>query len=138
MIKKIKEFFKKEEISIDYGALTEEHLKKYYGKLEPHPYKRMFSYAMGHKKLFIPSFVISIFYTIINILPPFFGQMAIAITGGKRVDILEKIPFINEISNINLGQITNHFLSADSLVNPVIIAQFIFIILLGLNYAINS
>ena len=97
MIKKIKEFFKKEEISIDYGALTEEHLKKYYGKLEPHPYKRMFSYAMGHKKLFIPSFTISIFYTIINILPPFFGQMAIAITGGKRVDILDKIPFVNEL-----------------------------------------
>lgn len=136
MIKKIKEFFKKEEISIDYGALTEEHLKKYYGKLEPHPYKRMFSYAMRHKKLFIPSFIISILYTIINILPPFFGQMAIAITGGKRVDILEKIPFINEISNINIGQITNHFLSADSLVNPVIIAQFIFIILLGFIYLV--
>ena len=136
MIKKIKEFFKKEEISIDYGALTEEHLKKYYGKLEPHPYKRMFSYAMRHKKLFIPSFVISIFYTIINILPPFFGQMAIAITGGKRVDILDKIPFVNELSNISTKQIAQHFLSADSLVNPVIIAQFTFIIFIGFFYVI--
>ena len=136
MIKKIKEFFKKDEISIDYGALTEEHLKKYYSKIEPHPYRRMFSYAMRHKKLFIPSFVISVFYTIINILPPFFGQMAIAITGGKRVDILEKIPFVNELSNISVEQVTNHFLSADSLVNPVIIAQFIFIILLGFIYVV--
>ena len=91
---------------------------------------------MRHKKLFIPSFVISVLYTIINILPPFFGQMAIAITGGKRVDILEKIPFVNELSNISVEQVTNHFLSADSLVNPVIIAQFIFIILLGFIYVV--
>lgn len=136
MIKKIKEFFKKENKPFDYGAVTEEHLKKYYGKVEPHPYKRMFSYAMRHKKLFIPSFTISIFYTIINILPPFFGQMAIAITGGKRVDILDKIPFVNELSNISTKQIAQHFLSADSLVNPVIIAQFAFIIFIGFFYVI--
>ena len=136
MIKKIKEFFKKENKSFDYGAVTEEHLKKYYGKVEPHPYKRILSYAMRHKKLFIPSFTISIFYTIINILPPFFGQMAIAITGGKRVDILDKIPFVNELSNISTKQIAEHFLSADSLVNPVIIAQFAFIIFIGFFYVI--
>ena len=136
MIKKIKEFFKKENKSFDYGAVTEEHLKKYYGKVEPHPYKRILSYAMRHKKLFIPSFTISIFYTIINILPPFFGQMAIAITGGKRVDILDKIPFVNELSNISTKQIAQHFLSADSLVNPVIIAQFAFIIFVGFFYVI--
>ena len=136
MIKKIKEFFKKDEISIDYGALTEEHLKKYYSKIEPHPYRRILSYAMKHKKLFIPSFTISIFYTVINILPPFFGQMAIAITGGKRVDILDKIPFVNELSNISTKQIAEHFLSADSLVNPVIIAQFAFIIFIGFFYVI--
>ena len=136
MIKKIKEFFKKENKPFDYGAVTEEHLKKYYGKVEPHPYKRILSYAMRHKKLFIPSFTISIFYTIINILPPFFGQMAIAITGGKRVDILDKIPFVNELSNISTKQIAEHFLSADSLVNPVIIAQFAFIIFIGFFYVI--
>ena len=136
MIKKIKEFFKKENKPFDYGAVTEEHLKKYYGKVEPHPYKRILSYAMRHKKLFIPSFMISIFYTIINILPPFFGQMAIAITGGKRVDILDKIPFVNELSNISTKQIAQHFLSADSLVNPVIIAQFAFIIFIGFFYVI--
>ena len=136
MIKKIKEFFKKENKPFDYGAVTEEHLKKYYGKVEPHPYKRILSYAMRHKKLFIPSFTISIFYTIINILPPFFGQMAIAITGGKRVDILDKIPFVNELSNISTKQIAQHFLSADSLVNPVIIAQFAFIIFIGFFYVI--
>ena len=130
MIKKIKEFFKKENKPFDYGAVTEEHLKKYYGKVEPHPYKRILSYAMRHKKLFIPSF------TIINILPPFFGQMAIAITGGKRVDILDKIPFVNELSNISTKQIAEHFLSADSLVNPVIIAQFAFIIFIGFFYVI--
>ncbi|TXJ58889.1 ABC transporter ATP-binding protein [Brachyspira aalborgi] len=136
MIKKIKEFFKKENKPFDYGAVTEEHLKKYYGKVELHPYKRILSYAMRHKKLFIPSFTISIFYTIINILPPFFGQMAIAITGGKRVDILDKIPFVNELSNISTKQIAQHFLSADSLVNPVIIAQFTFIIFIGFFYVI--
>lgn len=136
MIKKIKEFFKKENKPFDYVAVTEEHLKKYYGKVEPHPYKRILSYAMRHKKLFIPSFTISIFYTIINILPPFFGQMAIAITGGKRVDILDKIPFVNELSNISTKQIAQHFLSADSLVNPVIIAQFTFIIFIGFFYVI--
>ena len=136
MIKKIKEFFKKENKPFDYGAATEEHLKKYYGKVEPHPYKRILSYAMRHKKLFIPSFTISIFYTIINILPPFFGQMAIAITGGKRVDILDKIPFVNELSIISTKQIAQHFLSADSLVNPVIIAQFAFIIFIGFFYVI--
>ncbi len=136
MIKKIKEFFKKENKPFNYGAVTEEHLKKYYGKVEPHPYKRILSYAMRHKKLFIPSFTISIFYTIINILPPFFGQMAIAITGGKRVDILDKIPFVNELSNISTKQIAQHFLSADSLVNPVIIAQFAFIIFIGFFYVI--
>ena len=91
---------------------------------------------MRHKKLLIPSFTISIFYTIINILPPFFGQMAIAITGGKRVDILDKIPFVNELSNISTKQIAEHFLSADSLVNPVIIAQFAFIIFIGFFYVI--
>ena len=136
MIKKIKEFFKKENKPFDYGAVTEEHLKKYYSKVEPHPYKRILSYAMRHKKLFIPSFTISIFYTIINILPPFFGQMAIAITGGKRVDILDKIPFVNELSKISTKQIAEHFLSADSLVNPVIIAQFAFIIFIGFFYVI--
>lgn len=136
MIKKIKEFFKKENKSFDYGAVTEEHLKKYYGKVEPHPYKRILSYAMRHKKLFIPSFTISIFYTVINILPPFFGQMAIAITGGKRVDILDKIPFFNELSNISTKQIAEHFLSADSLVNPVIIIQFAFIIFIAFFYVI--
>ena len=136
MIKKIKEFFKKENKPFDYGAVTEEHLKKYYSKVEPHPYKRILSYAMRHKKLFIPSFTISIFYTIINILPPFFGQMAIAITGGKRVDILDKIPFVNELSNISTKQIAEHFLSADSVVNPVIIAQFAFIIFIGFFYVI--
>ena len=136
MIKKIKEFFKKENKPFDYGAVTEEHLKKYYGKVEPHPYKRILSYAMRHKKLFIPSFTISIFYTIINILPPFFGQMAIAITGGKRVDILDKITFFNELSNISTKKIAEHFLSADSLVNPVIIAQFAFIIFIGFFYVI--
>lgn len=136
MVKKIKEFFKKENKPFDYGAVTEEHLKKYYGKVEPHPYKRILSYAMRHKKLFIPSFTISIFYTVINILPPFFGQMAIAITGGKRVDILDKIPFFNELSNISTKQIAEHFLSADSLVNPVIIIQFAFIIFIAFFYVI--
>lgn len=140
MIKKIKDFFKKGNKPFDYGAATEEHRKKYYGKIEKHPYKRMWSYAMRHKKLFIPSFVISIMYTIINILPPFFGQLAISITGGKRVDLLDKIPFVNELaakfSNINTKQLAEQFLTGDSITNPIVIAQFAFIIIIGFIYVI--
>ncbi|WP_157150546.1 ABC transporter ATP-binding protein [Brachyspira sp. SAP_772] len=140
MIKKIKEFFKKGNKPFDYGAVTEEHRKKYYGKIEKHPYKRMWSYAMRHKKLFIPSFIISIMYTIINILPPFFGQLAISITGGKRVDLLDKIPFVNELaskfSNISTKQLAEQFLTADSITNPIVIAQFAFIIIIGFIYVI--
>ena len=140
MIKKIKNFFKKDDIPLNYGNVTEEHIKKYYSHPEKHVFKRMFSYAMKHKKLFIPSFIISILYTIINILPPFFGQLAISITGGKRVDLLDKIPFVNELAtkftNINTQQLGEQFLSATSFSNPVIIAQFAFIIIIGFVYVI--
>ena len=136
MIKKIKEFFKKDNRAFDYGAVTEEHIKKYYSNPDKHVYKRMWSYAMRHKKLFIPSFLISIMYTIINILPPFFGQLAISITGGKQVDILSKIPFVKELTNISTKQLTEQFLSSDSLTNPIIIAQFAFIIIIGFVYVL--
>ena len=140
LIKKVKEFFKKENKPFNYGAVTEEHRKKYYSHPEKHPYKRMFSYAMRHKKLFIPSFILSIGYTIINILPPFFGQMAIAITGGKRVDLLDKIPLVADLtakfSNLNTKNLAQQFLNVDSIGNPVIMAQFAFIIIIGFIYVI--
>lgn len=140
MLKKIKEFFKKDDRPFDYEAVTEEHIKKYYSNKEKHPYKRMFSYAMRHKKLFIPSFILSVGYTIINILPPFFGQMAIAITGGKRVDILDKIPFIADLtarfSNLNAKNFTQQIFSGDSIANPIIVAQFAFIIIIGFIYVL--
>ncbi|WP_295298192.1 ABC transporter ATP-binding protein [uncultured Brachyspira sp.] len=140
MIKKIKEFFKKDNRPFDYGAVTEEHIKKYYSHPEKHIYRRMWSYAMRHKKLFIPSFLISILYTIINILPPFFGQLAISITGGKQVDLLDKIPFVSELAdkfgNISTKQLTEQFLTADSFTNPIIIAQFAFIIIIGFVYVL--
>lgn len=140
MIKKIKEFFKKDNRPFDYGAVTEEHIRKYYSNPEKHIYKRMWSYAMRHKKLFIPSFVISIMYTVINILPPFFGQLAISITGGKQVNLLDKIPFVNELANrfgnISTKQLTEQFLTTDSFTNPIIIAQFAFIIIIGFIYVI--
>lgn len=140
MIKKIKEFFKKDNRPFDYGAVTEEHIKKYYSNPEKHIYRRMLSYAIRHKKLFIPSFIISILYTIINILPPFFGQLAISITGGKRVDLLDKIPFVNELAtkftNFNTKQLAEQFLSTDSIGNPVVVAQFAFIIIIGFIYVI--
>ena len=140
MLKKIKEFFKKDTRPFDNGAVTEEHIKKYYSNIEKHPYRRMFSYAMRHKKLFIPSFILSVGYTIINILPPFFGQMAIAITGGKRVDILDKIPFVADLtakfSNFDTKDLAQQFLTSDSIANPVIMAQFAFIIIIGFIYVI--
>ena len=43
---------------------------------------------------------ISLVYTIINILPPFFGQMAIALTGGKSAQLVERIPFLQNIHPI--------------------------------------
>ena len=140
LIKKVKEFFKKDDRPFDYGAVTEEHIKKYYPTIEKHPYRRMFSYAMKHKKLFIPSFILSVGYTIINILPPFFGQLAISITGGKRVDLLDKIPFIADLaakfSNFNTKDLTQQLLSGDSIANPIIIAQFAFIIIIGFIYVL--
>ncbi|MEI0702263.1 ABC transporter ATP-binding protein [Brachyspira intermedia] len=140
LIKKVKEFFKKDERPFDYGAVTEEHIQKYYSKVEKHPYRRMFSYAMRHKKLFIPSFILSIGYTIINILPPFFGQLAISITGGKRVDLLDKIPLVADLtqkfSSLSTKDLTQQFLSGDAIGNPVIIAQFAFIIIIGFIYVL--
>lgn len=136
MLKKIKEFFKKDDRAFDYGAVTKEHIKKYYSKEEKHPYIRMFSYAMRHKKLFIPSFILSVAYTVINILPPFFGQLAISITGGKQVDLLDKIPFVKELTNISTKQLTEQFLNTDSFTNPIIIAQFAFIIIIGFVYVL--
>ncbi|AEM22344.1 ABC transporter, transmembrane region [Brachyspira intermedia PWS/A] len=95
---------------------------------------------MRHKKLFIPSFILSVGYTIINILPPFFGQMAIAITGGKRVDLLDKIPFVSDLtakfSNLDTKSLAQQFLNVDSIGNPVIMAQFAFIIIIGFIYVI--
>ena len=140
LIKKVKEFFKKENKPFNYGAVTEEHRKKYYSHPEKHPYKRMFSYAMRHKKLFIPSFILSIGYTIINILPPFFFFFSIAITGGKRVDLLDKIPLVADLtakfSNLNTKNLAQQFLNVDSIGNPVIMAQFAFIIIIGFIYVI--
>ena len=140
MIKKIKEFFKKDNRPFDYGAVTEEHIKKYYSNPEKHIYRRMLSYAMRHKKLFIPSFIMSIMYTIINILPPFFGQLAISITGGKQVDLLDKIPFVNDLaakfSNISTKQLAEQFLTGDNITNPIVIAQFAFIIIIGFVYVL--
>lgn len=137
MIKKIKSLFKpKENKPFNYGAVTEFHMHKYYDKVEKHPYRRMLSYAFKHKKLFIPSFIISIFYTVINILPPFFGQMAIAITGGKSIRILDKLPFIKELSNINGKQMLEGLFSSNSFADPIIIIQFAFIIIAGMIYVL--
>ena len=95
---------------------------------------------MRNKKLFIPSFLLSIGYTIINILPPFFGQLAISITGGKRVDLLDKIPLVADLtakfSNLSTKDLTQQLLSGDSIGNPVIIAQFAFIIIIGFIYVL--
>ena len=140
MVKKIKEFFKKSDKPFNYGAVTEEHRNKYYGKLEKHPYRRMISYAMRHKKLFIPSFILSVGFTIINIIPPFFGQMAIAVTGGKRVAILDKInnlPILKQISSFSTRRFFESIASnTDSLVDPIIILQFSVVIIIGFIYVI--
>ena len=137
MIKKVKNFFKKpDSLPFDHGATTEEHLAKYYTKVEKHPYRRMLTYVWRQKKLFIPSLIISLFYTFINVLPPFIGQMAIALTGGKSVQILDKIPFLNHFKNINTRDMFDQFISLDSGVNPVIVLQFAAVIVFGLFYVV--
>lgn len=136
MIKKLKEILKTKSGAFDHGAVTEEHLKKYYHSVEKHPYRRMMSYMWRQKKLFIPSLVISLFYTFINILPPFFGQMAIALTGGKQIQLLDKLPFIKQFSNINTKDLFGQFLNLDNGINPAIVLQFTAVIIIGILYVV--
>lgn len=137
MIKKVKNFLKKPEAKpFDYGAVTEVHLAKYYSNEEPHPYKRMLKYAFKHKKLFIPAFSMTIFFTIINILPPFFGQMAIALTGGKSTQLFDKLPFLKSLKSLNTKDILNNFINFDNGFDPVIILQFAGVIIVGLIYVV--
>lgn len=136
MIKKLKEMLKTKAGAFDHGAVTEEHLKKYYHSVEKHPYKRMMNYMWRQKKLFIPSLIISLFYTFINILPPFFGQMAIALTGGKQIQLLDKLPFLKQFANINTKNLIGKFLNLDSGINPTIVLQFAAVIIIGVFYVV--
>ena len=73
-------------------------------------------------------------------MPPFFGQLAISITGGKRVDLLDKIPLVADLtqkfSSFSTKDLTQQFLSSNVIENPVIIAQFAFIIIIGFIYVL--
>ena len=60
---------------------------------------------------------------------------------GKQVDLLDKIPFVNELaskfSNISTKQLAEQFLTAgDGINNPIVVAQFAFIIIIGFIYVI--
>ncbi len=137
MIKKIKGLFKKAEVKpFDHGSVTEAHLEKYYNKIEKHPYRRIFQYIWKHKKLFIPSLVISLFYTFINVLPPFIGQMAIALTGGKPISMLENIPFLKQFQNFDVKSISGQLLTFDTGVDPAVVAQFFLVMVIGVIYVI--
>ncbi len=139
MIKKIIEIFQKpEKKASNSSAVTELHLGKYYATTEKHPYRRILKYAWKQKKLFIPAFVISIFYSLINILPPLIGQMAIALTGGKQLDyssILDKIPFLKNFTNIDSKVLFEQLLSG-GIFNSVASIQFAIIIAFGIVYVI--
>ncbi len=160
MIKKVVGFFKKAEVKeFDHGAVTEAHLDKYYGTIEKHPYRRILSYAWRQKKLFLPAFIISIFYSVINILPPLIGQMAIALTGGKTFGVssassttitakagaatlnastsfIDKIPFLKDLMNINPKDLVGDALASDGILNSMGAIQFAAIILFGIVYVI--
>ena len=119
MIKQIKEFFKKkeEQKGLHDTARSGIHIDKYYSSEEKHVYRRMFKYAVKQKGLyFIPLFV-SLIYTVINILPPFFGQMAIALTGGKSAQLVERIPFLKKLFEIDAQAILGDALSTGSIFN---------------------
>lgn len=141
MIKKITSFFKKSEKKpVTYGNLTEDHLNKYYSKDEKHVYRRIMRYVWKQKKLFIPALVLNITLTFINILPPFVAQVVIALTVGKRAEILDKIPFITEFMNktkeIDLKVFAERFVRLGDM-DPMLIMQFGLVIILALVYIIG-
>ncbi len=132
IIAKIKKFlFEKVNRDPFQGAnMTEEYKKKYYSNIEQHPYRRTFKYLWQEKYLFIPFFIMNITYTVINIIPPFFGQLAISITSGQSVPFLENL--LNKLPDVdNIKSFVENTISG-SIVD--IALQFGLIIVIGVLY----
>ena len=141
MIKKIISFFKKsDDSSLSSLNLTEDHLDKYYSNDEKHVYRRIMSYVWRQKKLFFPALLLNITLTCINILPPFVAQVVIALTVGKRAEILDRIPFItgfmDKMKNIDLKVLAERFVVFENM-DPMLIMQFGVVIILAFVYIIG-
>lgn len=124
---------KVEKDPFQWANITKEYRAKYYSNIEKRPYKRAFEYIYKEKHLFIHLLLISIIYTVINIIPPFFGQLAITVTSGHSVgflnDMINKAPDIDNIKKIIENSITG------STAN--IIMQFGLIIIIGIIYVLG-
>ena len=138
MIKQIKEFFKKkeEQKGLHETARSDIHIDKYYSSEEKHVYRRMFKYAVRQKGLYFIPLFISLIYTIINILPPFFGQMAIALTGGKSAQLVERIPILQKLFDIDAKAIVGNAMNTGSIFNANLLLQFTAVIIIGLVYVV--
>ncbi|KLI22608.1 ABC transporter ATP-binding protein [Brachyspira hyodysenteriae] len=138
MIKQIKEFFKKKEEhkKLHETARSDIHIDKYYSSDEKHVYRRMFKYAWKQKGLYFIPFILSLLYTVINILPPFFGQMAIALTGGKSAQLVDRIPFLKKLFEIDAKSILGDAFSSGNIFNANLLLQFTAVIIIGIVYVI--
>lgn len=138
MIKKIFAFFKsKNKTGVLVNTVSnKEYIDKYYSTDEKHVYRRIFKYAIRQKGLFYFPFFLSLIYTVINIIPPFFGQMAIAITGGKSAQLVEKIPFLKNFAQTDIKTAIGGFFQSKNILNNELLFQFLILIAVGLVYVI--
>ena len=138
MIKQIKKKKKKkeEQKGLHETARSDIHIDKYYSSEEKHVYRRMFKYAVRQKGLYFIPLFISLIYTIINILPPFFGQMAIALTGGKSAQLVERIPILQKLFDIDAKTIVGNAMNTGSIFNANLLLQFTAVIIIGLVYVV--
>ncbi|WP_295155557.1 ABC transporter ATP-binding protein [uncultured Brachyspira sp.] len=138
MIKQIKEFFRKkeEDKKLHETARSDIHIDKYYSSEEKHVYRRMFKYALRQKGLYFIPLFLSLIYTVINILPPFFGQMAIALTGGKSAQLVDRIPFLKNLFEIDAKSFIGDIFTAGNIFNANLLLQFTAVIIIGLIYVV--
>lgn len=138
MIKKLKDFFNKKQKNkeLHETARSIMHIEKYYSSDEKHIYKRMFKYALRQKALYFVPLFLSLIYTVINIIPPFFGQMAIALTGGQSVQLVEKIPFLKNLFEIDTKSIAESVFKTHNIFSTQLLMQFGFLIVIGIIYVV--
>ncbi|HBE02678.1 MAG TPA: ABC transporter ATP-binding protein [Spirochaetia bacterium] len=66
--------------------------------------RRILGYTARYRLLLIPGMVITLMLSLVSVLPPLIGQLAIAATGGKHLEILDKVPVIAKYVNSGLDE----------------------------------